>query len=187
MVPGLELCNLSILVVGAQTCESRESKAMTILFPSLGNDQLRPYEAPFGRMMLAYGWAIAATIALVATRTETEAKAVEFVADAGTKELPKRMRRMFRGALNHEQFKKLDASMTKLKSLGDRRPHVIHGEWWFNVFENGKLEIRAVRQGKIKHMSTVSAHELGQWALELDDIADVLDDIEFYCRRLKQQ
>ena len=62
-----------------------------------------------------------------------------------------------------------------------------NGEWWFNVFENGQLEIRAVRQGKIKHMSTVSAHDLGQWALELEDIADVLDDIEFYCRRLKQQ
>jgi hypothetical protein len=84
---------------------------MTILFPSLGSDQLRPYEAPFGRMMLAYGRAIAATIALVATRTETEAK---FVADAGTKELPKRIRRMFRSALNDEQFTKLDASMTKL-------------------------------------------------------------------------
>jgi hypothetical protein len=126
---------------------------MTILFPSLGSDQLRPYEAPFGRMMLAYGRAIAATIALVAIRTETEAKAVEFVADAGTKELPKRIRRMFRGALNHEQFKKLDASMTKLKSLADKRHHVIHGEWWFNVFENGQLEIRAVRRGKIKHMS----------------------------------
>lgn len=160
---------------------------MTILFASRGSDQLRPYEAPFGRMMLAYGRAIAATIALVAIRTETEAKAVEFVADAGTKELPKCMRRMFRGALNHEQCKKLDASMTKLKSLADRRHHVIHGEWWFNVFENGQLEIRAVRQGKIKHMSTVSAHDLGQWALELDDIADVLDDIEFYSRRLKQQ
>jgi hypothetical protein len=72
--------------------------------------------------------------------------------------------------------------MTKLKSLADKRHHVIHGEWWFNVFENGQREIRAVRQGKIKHMSTVSAHDLGQWALELDDIADVLDDIEFYCR-----
>ena len=36
-------------------------------------------------------------------------------------------------------------------------------------------------------MSTVSAHDLGQWALELDDIADVLDDIQFYSRRLKQQ
>ena len=67
---------------------------MTILFPSLGSDQLQPYEAPFGRMMLAYGRAIAATIALVAIRTETEAKAVEFVADAGTKELPKRLFRV---------------------------------------------------------------------------------------------
>jgi hypothetical protein len=157
---------------------------MTILFPSLGSDQLRPYEAPLGRMMLAYGRAIAATIALVAIRTETEAKAVEFVAYAGTKELPKRIRQLFRGALDREQFDKLNASMTKLKSLADQRHHIIHGEWWFNVFENGQLEIRAVRQGKIKHMSTVSAHDLGQWALELNDIADVLDDIE--CR-LKQQ
>jgi hypothetical protein len=28
---------------------------MTILYPSLGSSELQPYEAPFGRMMLAYG------------------------------------------------------------------------------------------------------------------------------------
>jgi hypothetical protein len=39
---------------------------MTIIFPRLGSRELQPYEAPFGRMMLAFGRATAAAIELVA-------------------------------------------------------------------------------------------------------------------------
>jgi hypothetical protein len=45
---------------------------MTILFPRLGSRELQPYEAPFGRMMLAFGRA-AAAIELVAKCKGSEA------------------------------------------------------------------------------------------------------------------
>jgi hypothetical protein len=51
---------------------------MTILFPRLGSRELQPYEAPFGRMMLAFGRA-AAAIELVAKCKGSEAAAVQFV------------------------------------------------------------------------------------------------------------
>jgi hypothetical protein len=38
---------------------------MTIIFPRLGDPELEPYVAPFGRMMLAFGRATAAVIELV--------------------------------------------------------------------------------------------------------------------------
>ena len=177
---------------------------MTILFPSLGSAELQPYEAPFGRMMLAYGRAIAATIALVAARMDNEAEAVLCVTKAGTKELPKRVRRLFRNKLNHEQFEQLDKAMASLKTLADKRHRLIHGEWWFNVFEDGHLTIRGVRPRRsfeptkiavlfrfakkkndvvtIEHLSTVSVHDLDRWAKELDEIADVLDSIEHHFR-----
>jgi len=159
---------------------------MTILYPSLGSPELQPYEAPFGRMMLAYGRANAAVIAFVAAIMGDEAKAVAFVDKAGMKELPKRVRRIVKGKLKREHFDELSTSMTNLKALADKRHQLIHGEWWFSVFEDGRLTIRGVRPGKngatIKHLGTVSTYNLDQWAKQLDEIADALDMIEHHCR-----
>jgi hypothetical protein len=169
---------------------------MTILYPSLGSAELLPYEAPFGRMMLAYGRAIAATIALVTTYKDNEAEAVLFVTEAGTKELPKRVRRVFRHKLKDNHYEQLDKAMTSLKALAEKRHQLIHGEWWFNVFKNGELTIRGVRSQRsskknndvsltIGHRNSVSIHDLNEWAKELNEIADVLDNIEHRFRNTR--
>jgi hypothetical protein len=174
---------------------------MTILYPSLSNGELRPYEAPFGRMMLAYGRAVAATIALVATRKKDEAEAVLFVAEAGTEQLPKRMRRLFRNRLNSGHFDQLSDALTRFKTLAAKRNELIHGDWWFNHLKDGQLTIRIVRSQSSKtsflnkitnlfrpakknlvtidHPSTLSACDLERWAQELNEIADILDHVEF--------
>jgi hypothetical protein len=61
---------------------------MTILFPRLGSRDLQPYEAPFGRMMLAFGRATAAAIELVAKCKGSEAAAVQFVTNAVRRTCP---------------------------------------------------------------------------------------------------
>ena len=81
---------------------------MTILFPRLGSPQLEPYEAPFGRMMLAFARATAAVIELVIqVQGKGEAEVVRFVTTAGTKDLPKKLRRLFKNKLDKEQDAKL--------------------------------------------------------------------------------
>jgi len=80
---------------------------MTILFPRLGSRELQPYEAPFGRMMLAFGRATAAAIELVAKCKGREPEAVQFVTTAGTKDLPKRLVSLFKNKLEKEQSAKL--------------------------------------------------------------------------------
>ena len=121
---------------------------MTSLFPSLGDPKLIPYEAPFGRMMLAYGRVIVATIALVMIK-ESEARAVLCVTEAGTKNLPKRVRRLLRSVLSHQQLEQLNEALNRLKTIAEKRHRLIHGEWWFNVFQNEQLEIRSVRPGRL--------------------------------------
>jgi hypothetical protein len=158
---------------------------MTILFPRLGSRELQPYEAPFGRMMLAFGRATAAAIELVAKCKGSEAAAVQFVTNAGTKDLPKRLRRLFKNKLDSEQDAKLRHAADEYKAVGDKRHRLIHGEWWFNVFENGELNIRRVRNKKIKnksvlfieHIEVVSADELENWATRLNAVADDFDEL----------
>src|SRR5262245_21414213 len=117
---------------------------MTILYPALGSAELKPYEAPFGRMMLAYGRAMAATTALVELRKADEGEAAIYVAEAGTKELPKRIRRLLRDKLTPGDFEKLDSAMTRFKAIAGKRHDLIHGVWWFD--KDGCLGIRVMRQ-----------------------------------------
>jgi hypothetical protein len=135
-------------------------------------------------MMLAYGRAIAAVIALVTVIVGDEAKAVAFVDSAGMKELPKRVQKIAKGKLSRQIFDELSTSLTNLKGIAEKRNQLIHGEWWFNVFKGGRLTIRGVRAGKkgatIKHLGTVSSDSLDQWAKQLDEIADSFDGIEYH-------
>jgi hypothetical protein len=162
---------------------------MTILFPRLGSLELQPYEAPFGRMMLAFGRATEAAIELVSqVQGKGEAEAVRFVTEAGAKELHKRLRRLFRSKLDKEQDEKLRHAAREYKAVGEKRNHLVHGEWWFNVFENGVLTVRAVREKKkgvltIENEEVVSADVLDDWANRLDTVADDFDDLEAQLRR----
>ena len=117
----------------------------------------------------------------------SEAEAVQFVTTAGTKGLPKKLRRLFKNKnkLDKQQDAKLRHAADEYKAVGDKRHHLIHGERWFNVFENGELNVRRVRNKKIKnksvfiieHIEVVSADELDDWAAKLNAVADDFDEL----------
>jgi len=158
---------------------------MTILYPS--RPELQAYEAPLGRMMLAYGRAMAAVVALVEAYEGDEAKAVLFIDEVGTDQLPKRVRGLFRGRLETKLFDVLSEALTNFKMIAVKRHYLIHGHWYFDHFKKGQLTIRSARQQKnkkikIDRLGDVSIRDLDQWADQLDEIADILDDIEFAFR-----
>jgi hypothetical protein len=159
---------------------------MTIIFPRLGDPELEPYVAPFGRMMLAFGRATAAVIELVNKCKGSEAEAVRFVIEAGSNDLPKRLQKLLKDKLNKEQHEKLRSAAAEYKAVADERHHLIHGEWWFNVFEDGVLTVRNVRWKEnkliIDNREVVSADDLEKWAIRLDAVADEFDELEWALR-----
>jgi hypothetical protein len=76
---------------------SLDTKHMTLLFPRSDSAELISFAAPFGRMMLAFGRASAAVMALVKRKVGTEKEAEQIIA-VGSKYLPKRLRRLPRRA-----------------------------------------------------------------------------------------
>jgi hypothetical protein len=156
---------------------------MTILFPRLNSADLEPYVAPFGRMMLAFGRATTAAIELVEKCKGSEAEAVRFVSTTSAKDLPKKLRELLKNKLDKEQDEKLRHAAAEYKAVADERHHLIHGEWWFNVFEKGVLTVRNVRWKKnnsaliIENREVVSPADLDQWAARLDAVADDFDDL----------
>ena len=168
---------------------------MTILFPRLGSLELKPYEAPFGRMMLAFGRATVAAIELVEKCKGSEAEAVLFVGTAGTKDLPKELLTLFKSKLDKEQDAKLRHAAAEYKAVGEKRHYLIHGEWWFNVFENGVLDVRRARWKTIKkkkrmfieHIEVVSPADLDDWATRLNTVADDFDDLAWQYSKLSDQ
>jgi hypothetical protein len=134
-------------------------------------------------MMLAFGRATAAAIELVTKCKGSEAEAVRFVATTSSKDLPKGLRKLFKNKLDKEQDEKLLHAAAEYKAVADERHHLIHGEWWFNVFENGVLTVRNVRWKKnntaliIENREVVSPADLDEWAARLDAVADEFDDL----------
>ncbi len=61
--------------------------------PPVDSPELQPYAAPLGRLMLGYGRAVTAAIALAQCALGSEFKAAELVTNDN---LPKRMRKLFR-------------------------------------------------------------------------------------------
>ena len=139
-----------------------------------------------GRLMLGYGRAVTATIALAKCALRSELKAAKLVT-SDSKILPKRMRKLFRGNLEPADFKALSHAMDRMKFIAEQRHQLVHGEWWFNVFKGGHLQTRNVQTKGIKHTKAFSVDLLDQYAGELDKIADELDRIEYgYERKIKE-
>jgi hypothetical protein len=80
----------------------------------------------------------------------------------------------------------LSRALTQLKEVTEDRHRLVHGEWWFNVFENNQLEVLALRNGKITCLQAVTSEKLTEWAEKLDEIGDDLDAVE-YRLRLKME
>jgi hypothetical protein len=157
---------------------------MTILFPSLSSPELEPFVAPFGRMMLAYGRAHEAVVELAMLEVCDEARARAFV--QGTKELPKKMRRLMRKGLSQHHFNTMDRELKRYSVIAEERHHLIHGEWSFDVFDGGRLVIRRLFNGELIHTTNVTPRQLEEWAAALGEVGDALDTLEFAARRERE-
>jgi hypothetical protein len=131
-------------------------------------------------MMLAFGRATEAIIELVTKRKGSEAEAVRFVVNAGTNDLPKKLRQLFKNKLDKEQHAKLCHAAAEYKAVADERNHLVHGGWWFNVFENDVLTVRRWDKKAliIEDREVVSASDIDDWATRLDAVADEFDELE---------
>jgi len=155
---------------------------MTILLPRLDNRELEPFVAPFGRMMLAFGRATAAAVELVRAAGLSEAEAVQMVGRDAHK-LPKRLARLLEGKLKAEADSvQMKEAAERYREVAEKRHHLVHGEWWFNVFAEGRLEVRKVWDNRVEHFDFVTPETLDLWATTLEGIADDLDAIEYPVR-----
>ncbi|KAA0124289.1 hypothetical protein CIW48_08150 [Methylobacterium sp. P1-11] len=154
---------------------------MTLLFPRASSVELERYVVPFGRMMLAYGRAHEAVVELVLLEITEEAEAREHV--AGTKGLPKKMRRLFRDKLGKEEFELMNVCIKQFSEVASERHHLIHGEWWFD----GKcLVVRRLHKGLLMHALDITPARIDEWGETLDNIADELDIIQDTARRKRE-
>lgn len=160
---------------------------MTFLYPSIDSPELQPYAAPFGRLMLGHGRAITAAIALAKrSKLRTEMKAAKLVSN-NSNGLPDDMRALFCGKLKKTDFEALGRALDRMKEIANDRNQLVHGEWWFNGFEDGRLQTRNVKRDRVKHGKSYSPELLTQYASELDAIADEFDRIENMLRRRAQR
>ena len=93
-----------------------------------------------------------------------------------------------------------NCAMRQTNTKRSARSDTTHGEWWFNVFENGGLNVRRARSQTIKgrpktikgrsktikekkrvliieNIEVVSPTDLDYWATKLNTVADDFDDL----------
>lgn len=156
---------------------------MTFLYPAIDSPELQPYAAPFGRLMLGYGRAVTAAIALAKrSKLRTEIKAAQLV-NNNSKRLPDDMRALFRRKFKKEDFEALGRALDRMKEIAHDRNQLVHGEWWFNAFEGEQLQTRNVKNNRIIHGKSFSPDLLNQYATDLDAIADEFDRLENVLRQ----
>ncbi len=148
---------------------------MTVAFPRASSPELEPYVHPLGRMMLAYGRAHEAVVELVALEIADEGGARKYA--SGTEDLPKRMRRLFRDKVNEHHFARMDAILKRFVEVANERHHLVHGEWWFDPFDGGRLVVRRLHRDELTHAFHITPAQIIEWTDALDEIADELEMI----------
>ncbi|AWN41984.1 hypothetical protein [Methylobacterium durans] len=143
---------------------------MTVLFPDIDSPQLERFIAPFGRMMLAFGRAHEAVVELTLLEKPDEAEAREYV--SGTADLPKKMRRLFREKIDTHWFGMVDVAVKRFARIAEERHHLIHGEWWFDEFDQARLVVRRLHKGQLHHSTDVTPERLEEWTSALVAAAD---------------
>ncbi len=154
---------------------------MTVLFPHSSSPELEPFAAPFGRMMLAFGRAHETVVALASLEFAQEADARQYV--AGTEELPKKMRRLFRDRLDAPVFAQVGRYVKQFSQVAAERHHLIHGEWWFDPFDGGRLIVRRLHRGELTHALDVTTARIEEWTAALEEVAEELGAVYDTVRR----
>ncbi|BAQ48140.1 hypothetical protein [Methylobacterium aquaticum] len=149
---------------------------MTVAFPRASSPELKPYIRPLGSMMLAYGRAHEAVVDLALLEIANEVEARKYV--AGTEELPKKMRRLLRCKLDGHRFEAMNRHLKRLSVVAKERHNLIHGEWWFDPFDGGRLVVRRLHRNTLTHELHVTPDQIDAWTATLEEIADELELIQ---------
>ena len=150
---------------------------MTVIFPHIDDENLLPFLAPFSRMMFGYGRAMAALREVALTVLGDEDKAVRFMLKVKSTTMVEKFRELCAPTFEQDQLHALLGHITTLTDLYRRRNMIVHGEWWFNVFEGGVLLVRDWDrdEGGPVHDETVTPESLDQLAREFDDVSSDID------------
>ncbi|TFV39403.1 hypothetical protein E4K66_13440 [Bradyrhizobium frederickii] len=159
---------------------------MTVIFPHPDDEQVEPFLAPFGRMMFGYGRAMIALREVAEAVLGSEEKAVDFMRGVKSSNMVEKFRDLCAQTFEDGQLNELLKHIETLSSLYQRRNIIVHGEWWFNVFEDDALSVRDWdrKAGEPIHDETITPETLDQLAIEFDDVSQ---DIDVFSYRPKVQ
>lgn len=128
-------------------------------------------------MMFGYGRAMVALREVAQSLLGTEEKAVDFMRGVNSKTMVKEFRKLCAPTFEEDRLDELIRHIDTLASLYRRRNIIVHGEWWFNVFENNELQVRDWdRDAKEPvHDETITPETLDQLAREFDEVSQDID------------
>jgi uncharacterized protein YecE (DUF72 family) len=124
-------------------------------------------------MMLAFGRAHEAVVEFALLEHANEAEARQYI--AGTEDLPRKMRRLFRDKIDRSHFVRMDHLLQNYSEVASKRHHLIHGEWWFDPFNGGRLVVRRLHRDELTHDFSVTPFQIEKWAESLEEIAEGLE------------
>lgn len=150
---------------------------MTVIFPHPHDDSVAPFLAPFGRMMFGYGRAMVALREVAQWVLGSEEKAVEFMRGVNSKNMVKEFRKLCAPGFSNEQLDELLKHIAALSDLYQRRNIIVHGEWWFDVFDGDILRVRDWDRsaGEPIHDKTITPETLDALASEFDEVSCNID------------
>jgi hypothetical protein len=150
---------------------------MTVIFPNIDDENLLPFLAPFSRMMFGYGRAMVALREVAIMVLGDEDKAVRFMLKVKSNTMVEKFRDLCAPTFEPDRLDALLGHIATLTDLYRRRNMIVHGEWWFNVFEGGELQVRDLdrEEGGPIHDETVTPESLDMLAREFDEVSSDID------------
>ena len=150
---------------------------MTVIFPHPNDEKLAPFLAPFGRMMFGYGRAMVALREVALMVLGDEEKAVRFMLRVKSNTIVEKFRELCAPTFEPDQLNELLGYCEKLADLNYRRNMIVHGEWWFDVFERGSFMVRDWDrdEGGPVNDETVTPESLDALAWRYDEVSSNID------------
>lgn len=150
---------------------------MTVIFPHPHDPHLAPYLEPFGRMMFGYGRAMVALREVAQSVLGTEEKAVKFMRGVDSRTMVEKFRELCEPSFPPDRLNELLGCCATLAALHRRRNRIVHGEWWFDVLDDGGLLVRDWDReiGGPVHDETVTPESLDQLANEFSEVSSDID------------
>jgi hypothetical protein len=150
---------------------------MTVIFPHPDDENLTSFLAPFGRMMFGYSRAMVALREVALGVIGDEEKTVRFMLSVKSNTMAAKFRELCAPTFEPDRLDALLGHIATLTNLYRRRNMIVHGEWWFNVFEGGGLLVRDWDrdEGGPVHDETVTPESLDLLAHEFSEVSSDID------------